>query len=311
MPGWIYIMSNASMPGLLKIGRSSQDPQKYRSAELNAATGVPIKFFVEYQALVRDEVSAEAHLHRRYVSNRYGKEFFSDLSVSEVVATVRRDLEVLFDQCFGLSDEDLERMKKEAHVQKVKEKYAEIARKLNETKAYFERNHAAFLKYEKENEMQTKKEHNKISQILRPKPLPSMRKWLGNDEPYIRYQKSIVSFTLDAPCFGWGVFEDGSVYAGTFKTGARHGHGTCRFSNGDYYTGNWSAGKMSGLGRLVWTGQDEINGFHIGNFTEGKMDGWGYEKYEAFFEEIDMKVNERFYGVWKKGERIEEHLSTL
>ncbi len=39
-PGYIYIISNPSMPGLVKIGRTSRDPQT-RLRELNSATGVP------------------------------------------------------------------------------------------------------------------------------------------------------------------------------------------------------------------------------------------------------------------------------
>jgi hypothetical protein len=59
MAGWIYIMSNPAMPGIFKIGRSAKEPISGRAAELSEATGVPLPFNVEYQALVRNEIDAE------------------------------------------------------------------------------------------------------------------------------------------------------------------------------------------------------------------------------------------------------------
>jgi len=46
-PGYIYALVNASMPGLVKVGRTSRDP-KDRAAELSGATGVATPFLVVY-----------------------------------------------------------------------------------------------------------------------------------------------------------------------------------------------------------------------------------------------------------------------
>lgn len=48
--GFVYVLSNAGMPGLLKIGSSTKVPTA-RAAELNT-TGVPSPFEVEYYCLV-------------------------------------------------------------------------------------------------------------------------------------------------------------------------------------------------------------------------------------------------------------------
>ena len=49
MKGWIYIISNKAMPGLIKVGYSLKDPIG-RAAELG--TGSPYPYTVEYEALV-------------------------------------------------------------------------------------------------------------------------------------------------------------------------------------------------------------------------------------------------------------------
>jgi len=48
--GWIYIITNKSMPGLVKIGYSLKDPI-IRASEL-AHTGSPHPYAVEYDVLV-------------------------------------------------------------------------------------------------------------------------------------------------------------------------------------------------------------------------------------------------------------------
>lgn len=52
MRGWVYVMSNRSMPNLVKVGFSSKDPE-LRAKEL-AHTGTPHPYVVDYEALVRD-----------------------------------------------------------------------------------------------------------------------------------------------------------------------------------------------------------------------------------------------------------------
>ena len=57
-------------------------------------------------------------------------------------------------------------------------------------------------------------------------------------------------------------FEDGKVYEGGFVTDQRDGHGTLRWlagsvicrPDGRMYVGQWKAGKMHGLGRVVEPG---------------------------------------------------------
>lgn len=102
--GYIYVMSNQSMPGLLKIGRTDRRPET-RAKELASATGVPSEFKIEFTVLVSDSVSAERHIHEalekkghRHSKNR---EFFT-VPLDEAIEIIRQ----VSVQVFGVPDED-------------------------------------------------------------------------------------------------------------------------------------------------------------------------------------------------------------
>jgi hypothetical protein len=76
--GFIYILSNPAMPGLLKIG-STSGPVEKRVSQLNSATGVPEPFRPEfiipvYEGLKAAERKAHAALNIYRQHNR--REFF-------------------------------------------------------------------------------------------------------------------------------------------------------------------------------------------------------------------------------------------
>lgn len=78
--GYVYVLTNPSIPGQVKIGMTQKRPER-RSAELSAATGVPEQFHVAYYRSFEDAALAERIVHSvleeqglRPGSNR---EFFS------------------------------------------------------------------------------------------------------------------------------------------------------------------------------------------------------------------------------------------
>jgi hypothetical protein len=78
-PGWVYVLVNPAMPGLVKVGRTTRPPSE-RVAELSGATGVATPFISIFEQDFADCVAAERaiHLtldrcHLRYARNR---EFF-------------------------------------------------------------------------------------------------------------------------------------------------------------------------------------------------------------------------------------------
>jgi len=72
--GYVYIISNESMPGLLKVGYTLKDPE-IRAKELYT-TGVPTEYIVEYWILVDDPYRIEQRVHIYLNKFNYGKEWF-------------------------------------------------------------------------------------------------------------------------------------------------------------------------------------------------------------------------------------------
>lgn len=83
--GYLYVLSNPAMPGLLKIGRTDRQPE-VRARELRT-TGVPQHFVLEHFVQVEDAIHAEAQVHA-YLQTKgarmsQDREFFSaELSVA-------------------------------------------------------------------------------------------------------------------------------------------------------------------------------------------------------------------------------------
>lgn len=73
---YLYICSNPSMPGLLKIGKTTKHPHQ-RIGELHT-TGVPTPFEFEFSCVVADCSSSERLAHRALASFRVSldREFF-------------------------------------------------------------------------------------------------------------------------------------------------------------------------------------------------------------------------------------------
>src|SRR5438876_10907835 len=88
MPDHVYILTNESMPGLLKIGYTCRTPQQ-RCAELGAATGIPTAFRLVHSREVSDGRAAEETIHRLLAPFRASqdREFFR-LSIPKAIAAV-------------------------------------------------------------------------------------------------------------------------------------------------------------------------------------------------------------------------------
>jgi hypothetical protein len=61
-PGYIYAMVNQSIEGLVKIGKTTREPEA-RAKELSQATGVATPFYVAFSVVVSDCTGAEAFAH--------------------------------------------------------------------------------------------------------------------------------------------------------------------------------------------------------------------------------------------------------
>ncbi len=87
--GYIYILTNPSMKGLVKIGTTTSDPEE-RADKLSEPTGVPTKFVVAYQQFVIDCYQVEKSVHRRLKSYKRKKEFFR-IDVNKAIDVVKQE----------------------------------------------------------------------------------------------------------------------------------------------------------------------------------------------------------------------------
>ena len=73
----VYVLTNSAMPGLVKIGYTSQDDANSRIAQLYT-TGVPVPFTIEYACKVQNAEEVEKALHVAFGPNRINpkREFF-------------------------------------------------------------------------------------------------------------------------------------------------------------------------------------------------------------------------------------------
>lgn len=73
--GIIYIITNESMPGLIKIGRTKNIKQRLQSLD---TTGIPTPFKLYYAIEIEDYQEKEALIHQAYAKDRIreNREFF-------------------------------------------------------------------------------------------------------------------------------------------------------------------------------------------------------------------------------------------
>ncbi len=85
----VYVLTNSAMPGLVKIGRTSQDDANVRIGQLYT-TGVPVPFTLEYACKVTNAEEVEKALHIAFAPSRINpkREFFR-LESDRAIAILR------------------------------------------------------------------------------------------------------------------------------------------------------------------------------------------------------------------------------
>lgn len=85
--GYVYILINPSMPGLLKIGKTNRLPED-RAKELSASTGVATPFIVVYKIQVNNCDECERYIHELLEEQGYrvnpSREFF-EAEITDVI----------------------------------------------------------------------------------------------------------------------------------------------------------------------------------------------------------------------------------
>ena len=136
--GYVYILSNPSMPGIIKVGRTSDDPHK-RSIALSAPTGVPTPFIVEWHAYVENTERIESIIHKCFSKYRINssREFFRidiNLSKNECERICAEECEIYINNEFfdkEVCQKELDRKKNENEIKRKNEKKKQRSIQLN------------------------------------------------------------------------------------------------------------------------------------------------------------------------------------
>jgi len=75
---WVYVLSNETMPGLLKIGYTKNHPEE-RSKQISSGTGVAVPYKVEwaYKCHNGEQLEGEVHQYLKEYRVNPKKEFFA------------------------------------------------------------------------------------------------------------------------------------------------------------------------------------------------------------------------------------------
>jgi hypothetical protein len=121
MRGWIYVISNKAMPGLVKVGYSSKDPEE-RAQELDH-TGTPHPYVVEYDILIEGELyQVEQRIHQNLSSYSEGKEWFRCEPEQAVIAIRQVAKDIAIAESFKKVDrESAERLQQERDIEVTRE----------------------------------------------------------------------------------------------------------------------------------------------------------------------------------------------
>jgi hypothetical protein len=90
--GFVYVMTNPSMPGLIKVGMSRRVPTDRIFDNDLSSTGIPDPFEVQYYAFFDDMIYAEKRVHQKLCNYHYKKEFFKTDVASAIWAIEHSDI---------------------------------------------------------------------------------------------------------------------------------------------------------------------------------------------------------------------------
>lgn len=128
MKGWVYVITNKSMPGLVKIGYSLKDPEA-RAAELNH-TGTPYPYLVDYEVLVENPRDIEQKVHNLLKGKKEGKEWFR-CSPEEAIAAIKSVIgsQIITEQFKRADRERAEAIRRQKEAEEIAKRKAEEARR--------------------------------------------------------------------------------------------------------------------------------------------------------------------------------------
>jgi len=110
--GYVYVLVNPSMEGLIKVGKTTREP-KERAVELSKATGVPTPFFVAYEEYFNNCTKAEEFVHTYLGQKGYrlapNREFFevpTKEAIDAIIECKRTMKDIACEGSHGITEEE-------------------------------------------------------------------------------------------------------------------------------------------------------------------------------------------------------------
>jgi hypothetical protein len=216
--GWVYVLTNEAMPGLVKIGYTMKDPT-IRAEDLSKETGIPMPFVVVYKALVPKPYQVEQAVHRELNDKRLNenRELFK-CHPSKAISVIQQVSTVKYEDSKH-TDAPTEKNLKEEH-------------SVNETVNSVE-NEATLYKMN---------DGGTYVGSLDPEGYPHGHgtRTYADGFKYIGNWENGTQMDSHAQLF----YPDGHKYYGGFKDGKRHGSGTMIFPDGKQKSGKWQNNEL-------------------------------------------------------------------
>ena len=238
--GWVYVLTNEAMPGIVKIGYTLREPsvraeELYKDSKNGAVTGVPLPFDVAYKAWVLNPFQVEQAVHKSLAQKRLNdnREFFK-CSTEEAVEHIRHVAQAKFEEekiVYNTTDggEYLGSLNEQRrpHGYGVR-KYGDGA----QYEGYFEN---GFL-------------HGQGTFT-----------WADGHKYIGRWNNGIMEDS-----YAQFFYPDGHKYYGGFQDDKRHGSGTMSFPDGKQRSGQWKNGEL-----VKWESSPIENGFEAFQYIYG------------------------------------------
>lgn len=159
MEGFVYVMTNEAMPGIVKIGFTERTPHQ-RAIEMSAHEGLPAKMRVEYYALIDGSAfDVEQSTHRMLEEYCVGKEWFRCDVLKAVMAIKSVSTGVLLSEKLHYESPDVLRDRMEKERRAAKEIESRRIQQENDRKVAIDYIHSEFYRLLPEVEAATKRIH--------------------------------------------------------------------------------------------------------------------------------------------------------
>ncbi len=312
MKGWVYVITNKAMSGLVKVGFTLKSPD-LRANELNH-TGTPYSYEVEYEILVDNPRDIEQVTHKYLRGKREGKEWFR-CSPDEAIAWIKTAVgNGVYAEKYKKADREFVEKTRRNKLHQLAENA--ITKKIAEQQELQKEvslvSHKAKFAASKAGEAVEKaKQASKLANDRARVAVEESKKWFWGKEGYK------VSNLLSAL-----LLQTYGNYEGQWRNGKENGYGVSSLSNGFCYEGEWRNGKHNGYGICVYTNGDRYEGewknykkngygvylFRNGERYEGKFDGESFNDPHTLVNCYGIKTlanGERQEGEWRCNSRKE------